>query len=91
MGLIDEAQGRIAECQRLAEPARVDHRRIKRCADKRISESLGKSIERIGARMERHRATDMLRDLAQIVDSVAMIGMPSASLMRLTAHRFIRR
>ena len=71
----ERASGTTGKVAVTSERLRVDNRRIKRCAVKGIGEALGEALERVGPRVERDRGACVMRDLAQIVDSVAMIGM----------------
>ena len=52
-----------------------EHGRIKRRSFKGIGEALAKPAQRFRARMERHRAAQMVRNLPKIVDAMAMVGM----------------
>jgi hypothetical protein len=73
--LVDKVQFCTPQPHRPFDRDRIEDRWIKRRSFKGIAESFPKPTDGIGPRMNRYRAADMMRDLAEIVDAMAMIGM----------------
>ena len=73
--LVDEARSRVAEAQLVAELARLDDRPVEIGLRESIAEALLELVEHVGARVERQRAIDRLRDRPELVDPVAMVAM----------------
>jgi len=75
MRLVDEAEFRGAKGEFIDQFNAIQYGRIKRRPFKGISEALAKTMQSFRPGMDRHRLIQMVRDLPQIVDTVAMIGM----------------
>lgn len=94
MGLINEADECVTDCQLLSDFSSLHDRRIETGSSERITEPLFQPLQHIGPRVERHGPA-ALRDGAKLVDPMAMIGMvvrdddaievPNAGIQQLLA------